>query len=738
MPETPTAAAPASLPADARRSPWRWVPSLYFAQGLPYVVVMIVSVIMYKRLGISNTDIALYTSWLYLPWVIKPFWSPVVEVLRTKRFWTVAMQVLVGGGLAGVALTLPAPDFFRYSLAFLWLLAFASATHDIAADGFYMLALSERDQAWFVGIRSTFYRAAMITGQGLLVILAGALESATGMPPALVEVRAVEAGTGVAVMPAEAPSSDAVQLVPSAREVAIPLGTVPSAEVDAVVAEARRTNALAGFYGPEAQAAARAEAAAEARAAADTLGAPEGSVPEAPPAPEPEGWWSRNISGPLGRWITANFGRPPVEAPANAGRVAVVEYRLSQPLPEGETAVVNLRQSGGDKSVRLVEGERLEFSPATAGQAARVVVGLDHRLRAPTAATFEARSGNVPLAWSLTFFILAGVFLGLTAWHAAALPRPATDRPAASAGAGALGQYLVFLVAFAAVLAVVLIPMMLWGIVGGLLRREAPWGRLFRALPFADSPFAEAIVTFFEKPGIATVVAFILLYRFAEAHLVKLASPFLLDTTETGGLALSTGEVGFVYGTVGVAGLVAGGILGGILASRDGLKRWFWPMVLAINVPNAVYVYLSTVRPDSFALINGAVALETFGYGFGFTAFLLYLIHASEGTHKTAHYAICTGFMALGMMIPGMYSGWLEDLIGYERFFVWVVIATIPSFLVASLVRIDPEFGKRDSAPAPTDEPPTATAPVLDDAPERPTTGAGTPTGASDDASTPA
>ena len=205
MAEVPVAEAPPRAAPDAaptRRSPWFWVPSLYFAEGLPYVVVMTVSVIMYKRLGVSNADIALYTSWLYLPWVIKPFWSPIVDSVRTKRLWTVAMQLLIGAGLAGVALTLPLPSFFQWTLAFLWLLAFSSATHDIAADGFYMLALSEHDQAWYVGIRSTFYRLAMITGQGLLIILAGALESATGLPPVEVDVRAVAPGTAVA---AEAP-----------------------------------------------------------------------------------------------------------------------------------------------------------------------------------------------------------------------------------------------------------------------------------------------------------------------------------------------------------------------------------------------------------------------------------------------------------------------------------------------------------------------------------------------------
>ena len=173
------AAAPPSSGATPG-SPWAWIPTLYFAQGLPYVVVMTLSVILYKNLGVSNTEIALYTSWLYLPWVIKPLWSPLVELLGTKRGWVVVMQFFVGAALAMVALTLPAPKFFQMTLAVFWLMAFASASHDIAADGFYMLALERHQQAAFVGVRSTFYRLANIGGQGGLVYLAGELQERTG------------------------------------------------------------------------------------------------------------------------------------------------------------------------------------------------------------------------------------------------------------------------------------------------------------------------------------------------------------------------------------------------------------------------------------------------------------------------------------------------------------------------------------------------------------------------------
>jgi PAT family beta-lactamase induction signal transducer AmpG len=417
------------------RNPWFWVPSLYLAEGLPYVVVMTVSVIMYKRLEISNTDIALYTSWLYLPWVIKPFWSPVVDLLKTKRLWIIVMQLFIGAGLAGVAFTLPTESFFQYTLAFFWLLAFSSATHDIAADGFYMLGLKQNEQAFFVGIRSTFYRIAMLAGQGLLVILAGQLEES---------------------------------------------------------------------------------------------------------------------------------------------------------------------------------------------------------------------SGNIPHAWMITFIILAALFLLFFIYHLFILPHPKADST-----------------------------------------REKIQINNFIA------EFSQTFISFFKRKEIILIILFIFFYRFAEAQLVKMASPFLLDSKDVGGLALSTTEVGIVYGTVGVAALVVGGILGGIVASLKGLKFWIWWMLIAINLPDLVYVYLAANQTSNFILINISVAVEQFGYGFGFTAFMLYLIYISEGEYKTAHYAIATGLMALGMMLPGMISGWIQEQVGYVNFFIWVCISTIPAFIITKFINVDPAFGKK-------------------------------------------
>ena len=413
------------------KSPCSWIPTLYFAQGLPYVVVMTLAVIMFKRLGINNTDIALYTSWLYLPWVIKPLWSPLVDIVKTKRWWVITMQLVIGGGLAGIALTLPGPHAFRYSLAFMWLLAFSSATHDIAADGFYMLGLDTKKQAFFVGIRNTAYRLAMLTGQGLIVMFAG--------------------------------------------------------------------------------------------------------------------------------WL---------------------EKTYSSTLPE-EIAV--------------------------------------------------------PRAWSVTFYLLAILFVLLFLYHQFILPKPENDIP---------------------------------------VKNGNPLNAFF-----------QTFITFFQKKGIIAALAFILLFRFAESQLVKIASPFLLDNPEVGGLGLNTMQVGTIYGGVGLIALTIGGILGGIFMAKNGLKHWIWWMTAAMNLPNIVYLYLSFARPESIGIISGCVAIEQFGYGFGFTSLTYFMMLFSNGKHQTAHYAICTGFMALGLMLPGMISGWIEESIGYRAFFVWIMLCTIPSFWATHLVR---------------------------------------------------
>lgn len=608
-----------------KHSPWWWVPSLYYAEGIPYVIVMTLSVIMYKRLGISNTDIALYTSWLYLPWVLKPLWSPVVDILKTKRFWIVTMQLVIGAGLAGVAFTIPVDRFFQYTLAFFWLLAFSSATHDIAADGFYMLGMSSGDQAFFVGIRSTFYRIAMLTGQGLLVIVAGALETATGLEPVHVTVSTQNTTANELIFSPEefASCTNTVDMyIVSPEELNIPVAVLPKQKADSIYRLVETWNIENGFY-------------AEEKASAGKK--------------SNEGIWSRFVSQPLKSGLSKLFGQQSRKNSSETGNMAVVPFCLSQQPAAGEKVVLNFGFEKGDPSLKLMRNYRFEFTENNWNKPAYALVQMDPKLKKSVSAIFTGRSGNIPFAWSVVFGIIAVTFAAFSLYHRFALPHPASDKSNRTENGSVMGE------------------------------------------------FFSTFVCFFKKKEIGLALLFILIYRLGESQLVKMAAPFLLDSREAGGLGITTGDLGLVYGTIGMIALTAGGIIGGIVASRNGLKHWLFKMVLFMNVPNAVYLLLSWFMPQSLWWVAGAVAVEQFGYGFGFTAFMLYMIYVSEGQHKTAHYAIATGFMALGMMIPGMWSGWLQEIIGYQNFFIWVLICSVPPFLLVPFMKIDPKFGKKDS-----------------------------------------
>lgn len=429
--------------------PWWWIPTLYFAEGIPYFIVNNISVIMFAKMGVPNETMSLYTSLLYLPWVIKPFWSPFVDIIKTKRWWIILMQIVMSISFIGLVLSLPHPSqqmiaskntpvsMFTVMIILFYVTAIASATHDIAADGYYMLALKEEQQTFFVGIRSTFYRLSSIFGKGVLVMIAGLL---------------------------------------------------------------------------------------------------------------------------------------------------------------------------------------------------------------------ELRTGNIPLAWSFAMVIIAIIFSIITLYHLFALPAPDADYCRNTKG-------------------------------GADIAKE----------------FADAFVGFFKKKGIIVALAFMLLYRFSEALMLKLVDPFFLDPVEKGGLGISTAKVGFINGTVGVIAMLSGGIAGGIAASKWGLKKVLWPMALSLTLPCFVYVYMSVVQPSNLWLINACVAFEQLGYGFGFQAYMLYLIYFSAGEFKTSHYAICTGFMALGMMIPGIFAGYIwKWLGGYIGFFWFVMLCCLVTVVVTMLVKIDPEYGKKN------------------------------------------
>jgi PAT family beta-lactamase induction signal transducer AmpG len=411
--------------------PWYWIPFLNFASGFPYAIIISVSVIMYKNLGIANEDIGVYTSLLYLPWVIKPLWSPFIDLYATKRKWFLAMQLVIAIAFLIVGITIPMNHFFMLSLALFWVAAFASASNDVASDGFYMLALSKDQQSFFLGIRSTFYRLSMLTANGLIVILGGFLE-----------------------------------------------------------------------------------------------------------------------------------------------------------------------HKFGDKSK----------------------------------------------AWSYTMIVVALIMAFLTIYNFLTTPKVEENT---------------------------------------------------EAEVIHKASFGEVFATFFQKKQIGLILAFILLFRLGESQLLKMLTPFLIDEKAKGGLGLTTEDVGIIYGTFGVAALVVGGILGGIAISKGGLKKWMLPMFLAMHLPIIGFILLAHFHPTSVYYIYATVIAEQFGYGFGFAAFMMYLIYVAEGESKTSHYSIATGFMALGMMLPGMASGFIQQYLGYGNFFIWVFLATIPGLILSQFLIYPAEFGKK-------------------------------------------
>ena len=612
-----------SLPKQ--RNPWAWIPTLYFAEGIPYVVAMTVSVIMFKRMGISNTDIALYTSWLYLPWVIKPLWSPVVDLLKTKRWWIVIMQLFIGAALGGVALALPLPGYFQITMIFLWLLAFSSATHDISADGFYMLGLDEHQQTYFVGIRSTFYRIAMITGQGLLIILAGFFETATGLPPIEINVTAKPTITHQISLPEvvqSSPQSGNSYFATFPKTVIISTQNIQQQQLDSIRQLVKDHNLTLGFISNGKQLAAAQKA-------------------------NKDSWWTSYISSPLKQFLQKHFQNKEIIQADNTtvGNVAVVAVKLNGQPEADKEMILNMKWQTGDKSLQLIEGERLAFTLQNWDQPAYILIQADPKLNTSTESTFKGTSGNIHLAWSITFVILAAMFVILSFYHRLILPYPASD-----------------------------------------LNHNEGHESLFKA-------FFKTFSSFFQKKEIWVILSFLMFYRLGEAQLIKMASPFMLDPRQLGGLGLTTGDVGLIYGTFGIIALMAGGILGGLAASKKGFRYWLWWMVLAINIPHLAYVYMAYAQPTNYLVICLCAAIEQFSYGFGFTAYMLYMIYISEGENKTAHFAIATGFMALGMMIPGMFSGWLQEIIGYKYFFVWVMLCMIPAMIPVFFVKVKPGFG---------------------------------------------
>jgi PAT family beta-lactamase induction signal transducer AmpG len=410
-----------------KRSPWAWVPTLYLVEGLPYAIVNTIALAVFKDLGVDNGTLGPLTTLISLPWLIKPLWSPFMDIFRSKRWWILLTQFTMVSILAIIAFTLPFCTMTVLLVLFV-LVAFASATHDISADGYYMLALDRQRQSSFVGIRNTFYRGGLVLGQGLLVMLGGILQK---------------------------------------------------------------------------------------------------------------------------------------------------------------------------------------------------------------------RTGDIPRAWGTVLLISAALLAAISVYHFFRLPKADEDTD----------------------------------------HRDVKSSRQIWA------EFGESFRSFFLKKGVWWAIAFMLLFRLPEALSLNLLYPFFKDGAEVGGLGAGTEMYGLVYGTFGVVALLLGGILGGIYASRFGLRRAMWPMALSLALPCAVYLLMAIFRPASVWTIGSLIVLDQFGYGFGFTAYTLFMMQFVDGPLKTSHYAICTAFMWLSMKLPALVAGYLQQWLGYVGFFTLVMVSCLGTCLAAVIAR---------------------------------------------------
>jgi len=409
-----------------KNNPLKWIPSTWFAMGLPFVALSTASAIMYKNFGISDTSIAFWTSLIMLPWTLKPLWGPFLEMFKTKKYFVYITQIFTGCLFGLVALSLKLDHFFAISISLLAIIAMSASTHDTAADGIYLNELDSKQQAKYVGWQGAFYNIAKIVSGGLLVYLAGELEK---------------------------------------------------------------------------------------------------------------------------------------------------KYSLMN-------------------------------------------------------------------AWGIVMLLYAIIMIVLGLYNMKVLPTGGNSKNVNSLKEG------------------------------------------FTVLQ-------EVIITFFQKKNIGYGIIFILCYRFAEGQAIKITPLFFKASRSAGGLGLSTSQIGLLYGVFGAAAFVLGSIIAGYYVSNKGglTRKPLLVLCTFFNLPFAAYAYLAMVQPESLNVIATAVAIEYFGYGFGFVGLILYIMQQiAPGKYKMANYAFGSGLTNLGFMIPSMISGYLSDTMGYQYFFIWVLISTIPAFLISLLV----------------------------------------------------
>lgn len=583
---------------EKSRSGWLWVPTLFFTEGIPFIIVTIVSSIMYKRLGVANSEIAFYTSWFYLPWVLKPLWSPLIDSLGIKRNWILTTQFLIGIAFAGIAIVILIPDSFQFSILIFWIISFIAATHDIAADGFYMLGLKESHQSFFVGLRISFQKIALLTLSGLVILLVGQIENIMTISPAEFKVVANPKKFFEETIKVESidvkPQTGGLKLIANPSYLEISTKPKTRDQINFYVSFARNMNTMNGF--------------------------------------------------------TNEFFAQPDTSGINdlVGNVGIVKfYRSKQPSNDKEY-LVSVDFAEGEEKFKVIEGKKLKFTSRNWNKPAFAVIQLDSSLSKKSVAVFIARIEKFPLAWSIAFGVLSAIFFLLTIYHKIVLPIVAKD--------------------------------------DSLLNKKSTT---------VGKEFYRSFARFFEKKKIILIILFLLFYFLGRAQANKIVPLFLLDSKNLSGLGLSSSEFGLINGIVTNIFIVLGSLIGGFLIYKKGLKYWTTAFLILSNIPLLVHVYLSWFLPSNFGIISSCIALDSFGYGLGLSFIFMYMIFVSEGEYRTSHFAIAFGFMSLGLMFASMISGFIQQAFGYKIFFIWVVVSTIPAFIIIKFIPLEFGFGKK-------------------------------------------
>lgn len=578
-------------------SGWLWIPTLYVSEALAFIIITSVSVIMYQKLEVTNSEIIYYTSLLYLPWLIKPFWSPLIDAIGTKRSWILFSQFLLSISFAVIAFLIQLPDFFQFTIIAFWIVSFIAATFDIAVDGFYLVALKESQQSFFIGLRNSFFKLALISTATLIILFSNQIEKIFSVAPAEFKIVANPDKFFEATI-----KVDSLQI----KEQKGPLRLISSTSYLEISTKPKTKDQVI-FYKN----------------------------------------FARNMN------IMNGFVNQSVLEPDTSrlndlvGNIGLIKFHLSKKPSDNDEFLINLKFIDGDNKFNIIEGNSFKFTSLNWNKPAFAVIQVDSNLTQKSVAVFSAGVEKFSLGWSIIFGAIAIIFFILFFYHKFILPEPKKDESLVNKKNTSVGK-----------------------------------------------EFFRSFARYFEKKKIILIILFFILYLFGHSHISKVITQYLADDKLIGGLSFQNNVIKIIKGFSTIAFSI-GSFLAGYLIYKKGLKSLMMTFTVMMNISLIIYIILSWLQSENFWLVSSLISVENFCYGFGFSLIIMYMLNVSEGDYPASHFAISFGFMSLGILLSEMSSLIIKDALGYKYFFIWVMIATIPSFILVKLIPIEYNFGKK-------------------------------------------